>query len=126
MRSWLEESKRFILPLADAASAEFHTRDIGSPKDDATTDDVRSTLRSMQQWISANPCPDLTVRAQLEVVAGRYGFLALVLESNHEALDKSELVALGDHLDATNLRLHAVIVHVERGLEGEDADDARD
>jgi hypothetical protein len=126
MRSWLKESKRLILPLSADASAALHAGDAGSQKDGASTEDVRSTLRSMQQWISANPCPDLTVRAQLEVVAGRYGFLALVLETNHETLDKSELVALGDHLDATNLRLHAVIVHVERGLEGEDADDARD
>jgi hypothetical protein len=78
----------------------------------------------MQQWISSNPCPDRSVRAQLEVVAGRYGFLALVLETNHEALDKGELVALGDRLHATNIRLRALIADVERGLEGEDSDDA--
>jgi hypothetical protein len=107
-RSWLEESKRFILPL------------------DATKDDVRSTLGSMQQWIIANPCPDLTVRAQLEVVAGRYGFLALALETSNEALGKSEVPALSDHLDETDLKLRAVMAHVERGLQSEDPDDARD
>ncbi len=81
----------------------------------------------MQQWLSANPCPDLTSRAQLEVVAGRYGFVALVLETSNDALDdKSELVALGDHLDETNLRLRAVMALVERGLDGEVPDDARD
>src|ERR1700722_4830967 len=84
IRSWLEESKRFILPLADVADAALITADV-------TTDDVRSTLRSMQQWITANRCPDLTVGAQLEVVAGRYGFLALVLETSNYALDTSEL-----------------------------------
>jgi hypothetical protein len=105
VRSWLDESKRFLLPLADAAGVEFHTRDTGSPKDDATTEDLRSTLRSMQQWISANPCADGTVRAQLEAPAGRYGFLALVLETNHEVLDKGERVALGDRLDTTSIRL---------------------
>ena len=80
----------------------------------------------MQQWITANPCPDLIVRAQLEVVAGRYGFLALALETSNEALGKSEVLALGDHLDATDLRLRAVMAHVERGLQREDPDDARD
>jgi hypothetical protein len=128
MRSWLEESKRFLLPLADAASGQFHSREFGSQKDDATTDEIRSTLRSLQQSISANPCPDgtWTVRAQLETLAGRYGFLALVLETKHKALDEAELVALGDHLDATNLRLRALIADLERGLEGEETNDARD
>ena len=126
MRSWLEESKRFILPFADAAGAHFHSREFDSLTDDATTDEICSTLRSMQQSITANPCPDGTVRAQLEALAGRYGFLALVLETNHKALDKGELVALGDRLDATNLRLRALIADLERGLEGEEADDAHD
>jgi hypothetical protein len=125
-RSWLGESKRLILPLADEANAEFHGADVGRQGDDATKDDVRSTLGSMQQWIIANPCPDLTVRAQLEVVAGRYGFLALALETSNEALGKSEVLALSDHLDATDLKLRAVMVHVERGLQREDPDDARD
>lgn len=124
-RSWLDESKRFILLLADAANAEFHGADVGSQGDDATTDDVRSTLGSIQQWITANPCPDRTVRAQLEVVAGRYGFLALALETSNETLGKSEVLALRDHLDATDLRLRAVMAHVERGLQREDPDDAR-
>ena len=78
----------------------------------------------MQQWISSHPCPDRSVRAQLELVAGRYGFLALVFETNHEAMDKGELGALGDRLDATNITLRAVIADVERRLEGEDNEDA--
>jgi hypothetical protein len=126
MRSWVDESKGFLLPLADAASAQFHSREFGNLTDDATTDEIRSTLKSMQQSITANPCPDGTVRAQLEALAGRYGFLALVLETNHKALDKGELVALGDRLDATNLRLRALIADLERGLEGEEANNAHD
>jgi hypothetical protein len=123
-RSWLNESKRYLLPLTDAASDEFHTREIGSQKDDAATEEIGSTLRSMQHWISSNPCPDRSVRARLEAVAGRYGFLALVLETKHEARDKGELGALGDRLEATNITLRAVIADVEKGLEGEDTDDA--
>jgi hypothetical protein len=121
-RSWLDESKRFVLPLADAASAR--TSDIGSPKGNTTSEAIRSTLRSMQQWISANPCPDRTIRAQLDVVVGRYGFLALFLETDQQALDKDELLAFGDRLDAINSRLLALIADVERGLKGDDADDA--
>src|ERR1700733_727183 len=124
MRSWLNESKRFLLPLTGAASDGFHTRDIGSPKDNAAAEEISSTLRSMQQWISSNPCPVRSVRAQLEVVAGRYGFLALILETNHKALDKGELGALGDRLEATHIRLRALIAALETALEGEVTDDA--
>jgi hypothetical protein len=120
-RSWLVESKRFMLPLADAASAR--TSDMGSPKDDTTSEEIRSTLRSMQQWISANPCPDRTVRTELEVVAGRYGYLALVLETGHHSLDKDELLALGNRLDAINIRLTTLIADVETELEGGDNSD---
>ena len=120
VRSWLDESKRFVLPLADAASVR--TSDIGSPKGGTTSEEIRSTLRSMQQWISANPCPNRTLCAQLEVVAGRYGFLALVLETDQQALDKDELLELGDRLDAINIRLLALIADAERGLEGDDTD----
>src|SRR6202035_4051765 len=120
VRSWLDESKRFVLPLADAASAR--TSDIGSPKGDTTSEEIRSTLRSMQLWISSNPCPNRTVCAQLEVVAGRYGFLALVLETDQQSLDKDELIALGDRLGAINIRLLALIADAERGLEGDDTD----
>ena len=125
-RSWLEESKRFILPLADAANAEFHRAQVDPQGDDAATEEIGSTLRSMQQWITSNPCPDRSVRAQLEVVAGRYGFLALALETNHEALGKGEVGALGDRLEATDITLRAVMADLERGLEGNDTDDARD
>jgi hypothetical protein len=124
MRSWLSESKRYLLPLTDAASDDFRTRDIGSPKDDAAAEEIGSPLRSMQQWISSNPCPDRSVRARLEVVAGHYGFLALVLETNHEALDKGELGALGDRLDATNITLRGLVADLEKALEGIDSDDA--
>ena len=123
MSSWLKESKRWLLPLTDAASNEIHTREIGSPEEDAAAEDIGSTARSIQQWISSNPCPDRSVRARLEVVAGRYGFLALVSETNHEASDKGEFGALGDRLEATNVTLRAVIADVERVLEGEDTDD---
>jgi hypothetical protein len=126
MRSWLKGLKRFILPLADAVSSGFHLADVGGQRDDPSTGDVRLTLRSLQEWISTNPCPDPSVRTQLEVVAGRYGFLALILETSNESFEKSELVALGDHLDATNLRLREAMAHMERGLDGEDPDDARD
>ena len=128
IRSWLDESKRFILPLADAASTAFHTCDIGGPKDRGTTVDIRSTLKSMQQWISANPCPDRTVRAQLEVVAGRYGFLALTLEPNREGSGQGGLtddqITLGDRIDAVNVTLLALIAEVEKGVEGNDTDEA--
>lgn len=122
-RSWLNESKRYLLPLTDAVSDEFHTREIGGQKDDAAAEEIGSTLRSMQQWISSNPCPDRSVRTRLEVVAGRYGFLALVLETKHEARDKGELGALGDRLDATNITLRALVADLEGALKGDVTDD---
>jgi len=128
IRSWLDESKRFVLPLAVSASTSLHTCDIGGHKDCGTTVDIRSTLKAMQEWISANPCPDRTVRAQLEVVAGRYGFLALIVEPKREGSGQGGLtddqMLLGERIDATNVRLLALIAEVEKGLEGNDIDEA--
>ena len=124
MHSWLNESKRSLLPLTEAASDELHRRDIGGPTDDAAAEEIGSTLRSIQDWISSNPCPDRSVHVQLEVVAGRYGFLALVLETNHEPLDKGELGALSDRLEATHITLRALVADLETALEGIDTDDA--
>jgi hypothetical protein len=57
------------------------------------------------------------------VVAGRYGFLALVLETEHEARDKGELGALGDRIDATNITLRALVADLEGALKGDVTDD---
>ena len=95
MGPWLEQSRPFFLSLLGA--------DVSSV---GAVEAIGGTLKSLREWMATNPCPDTTLSARVELLAGRYGYIGLVdgadrLPPNDTGSDRDDRVqTLADDLVA--------------------------
>jgi hypothetical protein len=110
MQPWLEQSRQFFMPLSNAETLTVDTETISG------------TLKSLQQWMVTNPCPDMMLGDRVNMIVARYGYLALVGAADRTALDEDQQAALNERLRKLVDDLVALIAEVEQFRTGHSAD----
>ena len=79
-----EQARRIFISLSHT---EVSAVDAGAPN---------VTLKSLQEWMVTNPCPDGMLGDQVHMIVARYGYRALAGAEDRMALDESQKAELNE------------------------------
>ncbi len=87
---WIDRSIPFSTSLSEALGRE---RSPASPTIE-NVETISRTLRSWQEWMTHNPCPDWELGDRVLLLAARYGYVVLVGTPDWENLDSASKASM--------------------------------
>ena len=109
-QGWIDRSRPFFTSLSEALGR-------GQPSASSTitnAETISCRLRSLQEWMAHNPCPDRELVDRVLMLAARYGYVVLAGVQDWENLDSASKASMNTRLKELNCDLATLLSEVEQ------------